>query len=171
MRLAGDRLWRPYAFNCVECNAKAMIVVRLCACGNKRRPDSEKCRACYTAAIKPARAKRHDLCACGTKKRKESEQCAACFKRSQRAKVDTHTCGCGAPIPLAVTRCVTCREKTKDLHTCNCGKPKSPKAERCMTCRRVTETGRHDMCACGARKLKASPHCRHCGQLSRRKET
>lgn len=84
----------PRAANCMECNAKAMVVVRLCACGNKRRADSEVCRECYTAAVKPARAKRHDLCACGTKKRKESEQCTACFKRSQRAKSEMHACGC-----------------------------------------------------------------------------
>jgi len=73
------------AANCVDCNAKAMRVTRLCACGNKRRPDSEVCRACYTAAIKPARAKRHDLCACGVRKRKESVQCAACHRRTLKA--------------------------------------------------------------------------------------
>src|SRR5574343_1144289 len=123
------------ATSCVDCNAAAMRVVRLCACGNKRRADSDVCRACYLKTVVRNEPKvRHDLCACGARKRRESEVCRKCFNVSKARTKTLHPCACGVLIPLRAIKCPDCLEKNKALYTCACGAHKTRDAARCRAC-------------------------------------
>jgi hypothetical protein len=163
--------YMAYSARCVRCPTCAEVVRKArkhpydkCACGNRKRQDSDLCRSCNNAKSRADGGKfasgrtRYDFCGCGRRMRKGATRCIMCKRDEFHDEIARDLCECGKDKILTAPYCASCTV-ARAINRVNQAKAVQPKTT-VYHVRRKPAPAKIDWqhCRCGSEHLVKPGH-------------